>query len=252
MTTTTIGTLCRFTGYAPLTACPEEAPNGCVDREGCSRTCDEDGYFNWRCKGPQLVTAGSVDNTADDTVADSANDNAAAVSALADQLENALVNQDYSYLARVIMEKGGSSAAAAFSAAAKHTSNFAQKAAAAKQARNVAVAMQKRAAPTTLLQKPKNVLVPSYKPAEDSSAKAPVANAPAAPSKAKDVKAKDVKKTENPKAEPMKKEEAPKAKPVKDALPAPPMRLNIPSTKSAKPMTEEMKRLLGKVNHLRS
>merc|ERR1711998_393670 len=105
LTTTTIGTLCRFTGYAPLTGCPEEAPNGCVDREGCSRTCDEDGYFNWRCKGPQLVTAGSVDNTADDTVADSANDNAAAVSALADQLENALVNQDYSYLARVIMEK---------------------------------------------------------------------------------------------------------------------------------------------------
>lgn len=245
LTTTTIGTLCRFTGYAPLTGCPEEAPNGCVDREGCSRTCEEDGYFHWRCKGPQMVAADSLDNQ-EPEVTDTGN-NEAAVAALATQLEAALTNQDYSHLARVIMEKGGNSVAAAFSAAAKHT-NLAQKASAAKQARDLAVAMQKQAVPTTLAQKPQNVLVPSYKPAETlaSSPKPAEANTPA--------KAKDAKKPDTPKAQPEKKAEIPQAKPAPDAsIPAPPVRLQAKTNRAPPaPMTEGMKQLLGKAKHLRA
>jgi hypothetical protein len=121
--TRSIGNLCRFQGNAPLTACPKEAKSGCVDRIPCRRTCKQDGFFNYRCQGPQLVSKAAAIAAAQETPIPRP-PSEDYVKALTDKLKNAIQANDYSALARLIVgaQQGRASAAAAASALAQISS----------------------------------------------------------------------------------------------------------------------------------
>jgi len=120
LTTKPIGNLCRFQGFAPLTACPKEASSGCVDRIPCSRACQADGFFSYRCKGPQIVSKSYALTAAQETpVPRPPSDDY--VKLLTDNLKNAMQSNDYTALARLIVnaQQGRAGAAAAASALAQ-------------------------------------------------------------------------------------------------------------------------------------
>jgi hypothetical protein len=114
----TIGSVCRFQGVAPASGCPAEATNGCVDHIPCTLACPKGGFFRWRCLGPQIMSPNSVTappapevfvpppshESTDDYVHD-----------LASRIGSAIQNNDYTGLARAILQAQsapGASAAA--------------------------------------------------------------------------------------------------------------------------------------------
>jgi len=119
LTTKPIGTLCRFQGFAPLTACPSEA-GGCVDRIPCKRTCQQDGFFSYRCKGPQIVSQAYANAAAQQTPVPRP-PSEDYVTSLTGKLKNAMQANDYTALARLIVnaQQGRSGSAAAASALAQ-------------------------------------------------------------------------------------------------------------------------------------
>jgi hypothetical protein len=120
LTTKPIGNLCRFQGFAPLTACPKEASSGCVDRIPCSRACQADGFFSYRCKGPQIVSKSHALTAAQETPVPRP-PSEDYVKVLTDKLKNAMQTNDYTALARLIVnaQQGRAGAAAAASALAQ-------------------------------------------------------------------------------------------------------------------------------------
>jgi len=109
-----LGSLCRFQGYQPLSGCPIESLNGCVDRLPCSRKCAVDGYFNYRCVGPRKMTPKELTEyyasqapatpkpkpyvTNDDYIRE-----------LSGRIQKAIEKADYSTLARLVVDAQGTS-----------------------------------------------------------------------------------------------------------------------------------------------
>jgi hypothetical protein len=105
LTARTVGEVCRFGGYAPISGCPKEATNGCVDRIPCTRKCENGGYFSWRCAGSVYVTPEEAialrkQEPKPSPVPASAN----SVKELASRLELAMQRNDYAALARIILD----------------------------------------------------------------------------------------------------------------------------------------------------
>jgi hypothetical protein len=100
-----IGNLCRYQGMAPLTGCPEEATNGCVDRIPCERECAVDAYFHYRCKGPQEVSPEEMIPQEPEPVAQpDSQSKDEYVKQLSERIRLAMENNDYSALARLIVD----------------------------------------------------------------------------------------------------------------------------------------------------
>jgi len=106
-----LGNVCRFGGYAPISGCPSEANNGCVDRIPCTRKCANGGYFSWRCRGPLILSLKEANEQltvaqekAQPPTPQQTADNSKAISELANRLELALKNNDYTSLARTMIE----------------------------------------------------------------------------------------------------------------------------------------------------
>eukprot|EP00301_Raphidiophrys_heterophryoidea_P020850 c5437_g1_i1.p1 GENE.c5437_g1_i1~~c5437_g1_i1.p1 ORF type:complete len:308 (+),score=64.99 c5437_g1_i1:1-924(+) len=114
----TIGNVCRFQGIAPASGCPVEAKNGCVDHIPCKLTCPSTGYFRWRCLGPQVVSPSDVASLPapeQPVVFQPKTSTDEYVHDLAAKIGNAIQNNDYTGLARAILQAQsapGTSAAA--------------------------------------------------------------------------------------------------------------------------------------------
>jgi len=105
----TLGNLCRFQGYAPLSGCPMEAKNGCIDRLPCTRSCGVDAYFNWRCLGPQMISAQDLARfkPSPSPIPPPPAVNAQFVSDLAGKIRSAIQSGDYNALAKLMISAQG-------------------------------------------------------------------------------------------------------------------------------------------------